>query len=255
MNSPDNVSECDDRAVRALASPWHWMLSSLLLIPASYLLLTWAWRYVLHYWSSMCAYAGRWIGVPIALVDASGDGAWLGAPEIGLRWTGRYPGDTLLLVSALVCIAAFGLSFVRKERWLPVAYVVRVIAAVQIGVCAYFAAASSSFPYTAQEHIRSMFALQTMAIKGTPVMMLLIYYPLDFTLMQKAFATLLIGIYLITILPFVTVLHASIVFYGSLLFVPLCFFVLGAPLMLGFLLTLYSYCVSWPGASTKKERL
>lgn len=247
MNASENGSKFDDRAVRALAAPQHWLMSALLLLPASYATLAWAWNGVSLYWTTALLSASRWVGIPIEMADVDRQGAWLATPELQLHWSAQYPGDVLLLVTALVSIAAFSASFVRKERWLPVAYLVRVLAAVQLGVCGYFLASPSNFPYTAQEHLRAIFLMQTMIVKDIPLAMSLIYYPLDFTLTQKAAATLLITVYFIAILPFVLTLHTCIVFHASLLFVPLCFFLLGAPLMLGLFLTLYSYCASWPG--------
>jgi len=247
MKSFEIGSENDDRAVCALASPWRWLVSSLLLLPASYASLAYAWGTVMRYWSTAFSYASRWIQVPMSIIVAPGDRTWLAAPAVALQWSGRYPGKALTLVTALICASAFGASFVRKEQWLPAAYLVRAFAAVQFAVCVYFLVSSASFPYSAQEHVREMVETQVIGIKVIPVTLSLTYYTLDFTLIQKTLATWLIVAYFIALAPFFIALHACIVFYGSLLFVPLCFFVLGAPLLLGLLLGLYSYCASWPG--------
>lgn len=248
MKSFEGSSEYD-RSVSALASPWHWLMSSLLLLPASYVVLAYTWRSVLQYWSAAFAYASRWVDVPMRIADIRDDGAWLASPAVVLQWVGRSPGKVLLVLTALACMGAFGATFVHKERWLPVAYLVRALAAVQFAVCMYFLPSSNSFPYSAQEHMREMVLTQMIGIKIIPITMSLTYYTLNFTLTQKTLATLLIVGYFIAIAPFFLALHASIVFYGSLLFVPLCFFVLGAPLLLGLLLGLYSYCASWPGVN------
>ncbi len=246
MKPFETASENDDRAVCALASPWRWLMSSLLLLPASYASLAYAWSMVTHYWRTAFSYVSRWIHVPMSIVDIPGDRSWLGTPAIALQWSGRYPGKPLMLITALLCAGAFGATFVRKERWLPAAYLVRALAAVQFAVCVYFLVSSASFPYSAQEHVREMAATQMIGIKAIPITLSLTYYTLNFTLTQKTLATFLIVTYFIALAPFFIALHACIVFYGSLLFVPLCFFVLGAPLLLGLLLALYSYCASWP---------
>jgi hypothetical protein len=246
MKPTEVSSETEDRAVSALAAPRHWLLSSLVLLPASYVALACAWGMVLHYWSTALAYASRWVSVPMAIAELPGEGAWLGSPAVALQWSGRYPGKALLLVTAFLCTGAFAASFVRQQRWLPFAYLVRALAAVQFAVCVYFLGSSHDFPYSAQEHMREMVVTQTIGIKVIPVTLSLTYYTLNFTLTQKTLATLLIVTYFIAIAPFFFALHACVVFYGSLLFVPLCFFVLGAPLLLGLLLGLYSYCASWP---------
>jgi len=248
MKSFEIGSEDKDRAVCALASPRRWLTSSLLLLPASYASLACTWGMVTRYWSVTFSYASRWVHVPMSIAGIPGDRTWLAAPVVALQWSGRYPGKALMVVTGLICAGAFGASFVRKERWLPAAYLVRALAAVQFVVCMYFLLSPASFRYSAQEHVREMVETQVIGIKVIPIMLSLTYYTLNFTLTQKTLATFLIVTYFIALAPFFIALHACIVFYGSLLFVPLCFFVLGAPLLLGLLLGLYSYCASWPGA-------
>lgn len=253
MKRSSGSSEFNDRAVRALGSPRNWLFSSLLLLPASYVALASGWRWATNYWVTALGYASQLVRVPMALAASHDDRAWLAPPSMGLEWTGRYPNKTLLLVTAITCVSAICASFVRKERWLPVAYLVRALAAVQLAICAYFFKVSDGFPYSAQAHMREILAIQMIGIKGIPILMLFAYYPLDFRLLQKAFATFLMLFYFAAIVPFFLTFHACIIFYGSLLFTPIAFFVMGAPLLFVLLLALYSYCVSWSGVIARQE--
>lgn len=247
---PDNrhLAQRQDRAVRTNVSAWHWVMSVLLLMPLFYLL---AWSIhplALAYWIMVLSRSVTYMdpALKLEVIDYHGD--WVHTPLLSANIASHEPGTMLLVLTSCVCIVGGCASFARKERWLPFAYLLRIACATQFLVCLYFWFAPGMFPYSPRLHLRDIFALLIGAIATTPALMALLYYPLDFSLVQKALATALVLGYLIVATPFIMLLHIIVIHHGSLLFMPFCYFVLGVPLAIGLLVTLYAYCASWPGA-------
>ncbi|KGV27803.1 hypothetical protein ACU7M1_13130 [Burkholderia pseudomallei] len=268
----DRVPPPDDRSLRTHAHPRRWLVSAALLTPALYALLWLALPYAWRYWRAVAGWGARQLDPSLTAVVL---GYPAHAPRVSLlsiNLAARMPSGTLLFATAAACAAGFAVTFVRRTTWLPVAYLLRIAAFAQLMICMYFwamyepadtvasgvaapgVAAPAAFPYDALLHLRDVFVMNVAAIVLIPLVMAALYYPLDFSFAQKAFASLLVLGYFVLALPFVLLLHAIVIYHGSLLFVPFCYFVLGAPLLIGLLVTLYSYCASWRGALTREPR-
>ncbi|MCA8064678.1 hypothetical protein [Burkholderia sp. AU38729] len=239
-----------DRSLRIHAYPQRWLLSIVLLTPALYALL-WvglplAWRY----WRAVMAWGAQQIDPALHVIVIGYPPDAPRVPLLSINVAARMPGDVLLAATAALCAIGFATSFMRHKHWLPVAYLLRIASFTQLLICAYFWLAPGTFPYVPLLHLRDMFVLHGAAIAMIPLVMAALYYPLDFSLLQKACASVLVLGYFIVALPFVMLLHAMIIHHGTLLFLPFCYFLLGGPLLIGLLVTLYTYCASWPGALT-----
>ncbi|KVK73722.1 hypothetical protein [Burkholderia sp. MSMB1498] len=262
----DPIPSPDDRSLRTHAHPRRWLASAALLTPALYALLWFALPYAWRYWCAVVGWGARQIDPSLDAVVLGYPAHALRVPLLSINLAARMPSGALLFATAAACAAGFAATFVRRARWLPVAYLLRIATFAQLMICLYFwtmygppAAAASpagavadTFPYDASLHLRDVFVMNVAAIALIPLVMAALYYPLDFSLAQKAFASLLVLGYFMAALPFVLLLHAVVIYRGSLLFVPFCYFVLGAPLLIGLLITLYSYCASWHGALTRE---
>lgn len=239
-----------DRSLRTHPHPQRWLASIALLTPALYASLWFGLPFAWRYWRAVMAWGAQQID-PALRVRVIGYPA--AAPRVSLLSidvAARMPDDTLLAATAALCTIGFGASFVRRASWLPVAYLLRIASFTQLLICAYFWLMPGAFPYVPLLHLRDMFVLHGAAIALIPLLMAALYYPLDFSLLQKAAASALVLGYFVFALPFVMLLHAAIVHHGTLLFLPFCYFLLGGPLLIGLLVTLYTYCASWPGALT-----
>ncbi|AKM00946.1 MULTISPECIES: hypothetical protein [Burkholderia cepacia complex] len=240
-----------DRSLRTHAHPQRWLVSIAVLTPALYaslwLGLPLAWRY----WRAVMTWGAHQIDPALHVIVLGYPPDAPRVPLLSIDVAARMPGDTLLAVTATLCAIGFATSFVRRTNWLPVAYLLRIASMTQLLICAYFWLAPDAFPYVPLLHLRDMFVLHGAAIVLIPLVMAALYYPLDFTLLQKTLASVLVLGYFVFALPFVMLLHAVIIHHGSLLFLPFCYFVLGGPLLIGLLVTLYTYCASWPGALTR----
>ncbi|AIO39634.1 hypothetical protein WI41_12265 [Burkholderia latens] len=239
-----------DRSLRTHPHPQRWLTSIALLTPTLYALL-WAglplaWRY----WRAVMIWGARQIDPALHVIVLGYPPDAPRVPLLSIDVAARMPSGTQLAVTAAICAAGFGASFYRRASWLPVAYLLRIASFTQLLICAYFWLAPGAFPYVPMLHLRDMFVLHGAAITLIPLVMAALYYPLDFSLPQKIAASVLVVGYFVFALPFVMLLHAIVVHHGSLLFLPFCYFLLGGPLLIGLLVTLYTYCASWPGALT-----
>jgi len=239
-----------DRSLRTHPHPQRWLMSIIVLTPALYaslwLALPLAWRY----WRAVMAWGAQQIDPALHVIVIGYPPDAPRVPLLSIDVAARMPGGTLLAVTAALCTIGFGVSFLRRANWLPVAYLLRIGCFTQLLICTYFWLSPGTFPYVPMLHLRDMFVLHGAAIALIPLVMAALYYPLDFSLLQKAVASVLVLGYFVLALPFVMLLHAVIVHHGSLLFLPFCYFMLGGPLLIGLLITLYTYCASWPGALT-----
>ncbi|UXU89107.1 hypothetical protein [Burkholderia sp. S-53] len=240
-----------DRSLRIHAHPQRWLVSIAVLTPALYaslwLGLPLAWRY----WRAVMTWGAHQIDPALHVIVLGYPPDAPRVPLLSIDIAERMPGGTLLAVTAALCAIGFAASFVRRTKWLPVAYLLRIASMTQLLICAYFWLAPGAFPYVPLLHLRDMFVLHGAAIALIPLVMAALYYPLDFSLLQKTLASVLVLGYFVLALPFVMLLHAVIIHHGSLLFLPFCYFMLGGPLLIGLLVTLYTYCASWPGALTR----
>jgi hypothetical protein len=247
---PDDgrLAQWQDRAVRTNVPARHWAMSVLLLTPLFYLLSWSIHPLAMAYWIAVLSRSVEYMdpALKLEVIDYHGD--WVHTSLLSVNVAPHEPGILLLALTSCVCIAGGCASFARKERWLPFAYLLRIGCATQFLACLYFWLAPGSFPYSPRLHLRDIFALLLGAIATTPALMALLYYPLDFSLAQKALATTIVLGYLIGAAPFIMLLHVIVIHHGSLLFMPFCYFVLGVPLTIGLVVTLYAYCASWPGA-------
>ncbi|WP_179402478.1 hypothetical protein [Burkholderia guangdongensis] len=243
-----------DRSLRIHADPRQWLASIAVLTPTLYGALWLALPHIWRYWYDVLDWGAHRLDPSLAAIVIRYPADSPRVPLLSISLETRLPGPSLIAGTAACCLAAFAATFVRQAHWLPGAYLLRIASAAQLVVCVYFWLAGSAFPYRATLHLRDMFVLNASAIALIPLVMAALYYPLDFTFAQKAAASALVLGYFVAALPFVLLLHALVIHAGSVLWLPFCYFVLGAPLMIGLLVALYTYCASWPGALTERAR-
>lgn len=138
------------------------------------------------------------------------------------------------------------ISFVLPERFLPLSYLLRFVALVQIVAEIYFALWPDDFPYTAGGYIQTMLVASVVFIWLIPVVLALTYYLFDFTVTQKLLLTGIVMGHQIIMVPLQYVVHALVLYHLSLLFLPVLFFVFSLPLNVFALVAFYGWGFSWP---------
>jgi len=145
------------------------------------------------------------------------------------------------------------ISFVLPGRYLPLAYVLRLVALLQAAAEIYFALWPNDFPYTSGGYIHTMLLASVVFIWLVPVVLGLTYYLFDFTLTQKLVLTGIVMSHQVVMVPLQYVVHALVLYHLSLLFLPVLFFGLSLPLNVLVLMAFYGWGFSWPSPLRDRE--
>jgi hypothetical protein len=137
------------------------------------------------------------------------------------------------------------LSLHVPDRLLPLRYLLRFGLFVQLTALVFFAIAPGAFPYTISDYIRSVLNSAVWLVMMVPWVHALIYYIFDFSVLQKAALTLMTLCFLLAALPFQVMVHAYLLVKGSLLVMPLLYFVFGIWLLMVACVALYGWAMSW----------
>jgi len=137
------------------------------------------------------------------------------------------------------------MSFILPERYVPLAYLLRLVALLQIIAQIYFALWPNNFPYTSGGYIHTMLMASLVLIWLIPVVLALTYYLFDFTLTQKLQLTGIVMVHQVVMVPLQYTVHALVLYHFSLLFLPVLFFVFSLPLNVLVLMAFYGWGFSW----------
>ncbi len=157
-----------------------------------------------------------------------------GLPGSALWWGGL----------AFVLVIGLG-SFAVPLRWLPLRYVLRLLAFFQAGAQLFFGLWPWAFPYDGSGYVHGMLIADLMLISLIPVMLGFTYFVLDFSLWRKALLALLTMLHMLVLVPLQYVVHAYVIHHLSLLFMPLMFFVFGLTVNVLVFISFYAWGVSW----------
>jgi hypothetical protein len=198
-----------------------------------------------RFWGQIFAFWGARLGLKsnvILVPQGWGSHLHFALPCFGLS-AGPASGLTWWITSA-VMVLAFISSFLLNDEALPWAYLIRAFCLLQFTALVYFAVASARFPHDLPGYTVSMLVFSSILIGLVPVLYAFTYYPLNFSLMQKAFLTLLTMAHLVLFVPHQYMLHVYLL-HGSVLFMPLLYFVFGPFLDILAFIGFYSWGMSW----------
>jgi hypothetical protein len=157
-----------------------------------------------------------------------------GLPGSELWWSG--------LVFTL--ILGFG-SFLVPLTWLPLRYVLRLLAFFQAGAQLFFGLWPWAFPYDGSGYVHGMLIADLMLISLIPVILGFTYFVLDFGFWRKALLASLTMAHMLVLVPLQYAVHAYVIHHLSLLFMPLMFFVFGLTVNVLVFISFYAWGVSW----------
>jgi len=201
-------------------------------------LITWVtrfWGWTLDFWREALGMSGvveMWsypFGIAIPYLQVSA-----GPPSTG-AW----------LAGLFLMLALFTVSFLLPWRFLPLAYLIRLIAFFQACAQVYFLFWPRLFPYTASGYLHGMLIANLFLISIVPFFLAFTYYIFDFSLGRKIGLTAVIMLYQCMFVPLQYAAHALIMWRASLLYMPVLFFVWGLPLNVMMYITLYGWGMSW----------
>lgn len=225
------------------------MLLAVLLLTGWLMLLRWvnaAWTWCTLYWSevlfkgAMVKHKGYSIG-SILRMDVPYLDLTAGVPDSGAWWM------ALILTTVTVLI-----SFIIPRRQMPVIYLLRAVAFIQICSLAYFAINPASFPYTVSDYQSGMLMAGLFVISLVPVLLGATYYIFDIGLPKKLFLTVITMFYLSILIPMQYLLHVYLIQKYSMLFMPVLFFFFGLPLDIFVFIAFYAWGMSWRNKRSKE---
>jgi len=210
-----------------------------------------------HVWAAMLGFWSEVIGLPaepgIARHVIFGGAYVIEFPRLAAAaapltpaqwWTG--------MIAALVVFAG---SYLLPQRWLPVLYLLRTAAIVQGSAQLFFAVAPESFPYDVAGYTEVLLTAGLMLIGIVPLLYGLTYFTLDFSRGRKLALVLIAMAHLAVFVPMQYVAHAWLLHHGSLLAMPLLFWMFGLPVDVGVVIGFYAWAVSWKTLPIEREPL
>lgn len=214
------------------------------------LLLTLGWALlagdVARGWAEVATFAFETLDVPasVLLVPQAEWGLFeLTVPHFGVG--AGTPGPLQWSVGLAVTAAMLLVSILLPKRWLPVAYWLRLLAAVQASSQIVFAVAPEAFPYAVGGYTEVLFIACTFVIGLVPIVLAVTYSPLDFHLRHQVMLPLTVMGHLTVFVPLQYIAHAWLLHHGSLLWMPLLFWGFGLTLEVAVVVAFYGWAVSW----------
>jgi hypothetical protein len=133
------------------------------------------------------------------------------------------------------------------EKFLPFRYLLQLGLFVQMTALVFFAATPTAFPYSLQGYVGNALECGIWLVLVVPWVHALVYYIFDFSVLKKACLTLMTIGFLLVALPFQLMVHVFLMMKGSLLLMPLLYFLFGVWLLMAAFVALYGWAMSWSG--------
>ena len=147
-------------------------------------------------------------------------------------------------ITTAATVLAFAASFLLGDEALPWAYLIRCFCFLQATALGYFAMASARFPHDLPGYTVSMLVFSSILIGLVPALYAFTFYLLNFSLAQKLLLTTATMIHLMVFVPQQYMLHIYLL-HGSVLFMPVLYFVFGPFLDILAFIGFYSWGMSW----------
>lgn len=157
-------------------------------------------------------------------------------------------------ITLIVTVVLAIVSLLVRDRWLPLAYVVRLAALVQTTALLFFLFNPWPFPYDLAGYITTMQVAAVGAIAIMPLILASTYHIIDARFRQKVGLTLAIVGHLLVFVPLQYMLQSYIIARASLLLMPLCFALFALLPEVVIFIALYGWGMSWPSRQLRGRR-
>jgi hypothetical protein len=155
------------------------------------------------------------------------------------------PNGADLAIGWIAGVVLFAATFFLPRRYLPLAYLVRLVAIFHLIAQAFFTFVPRSFPYSASGYLHGVIIAGMALIALVPVLLGFTYSIFDFSWWRKAGLAALIMLHLAILIPVQYAAQAFILHHASLLYLPVLFFAFGLPIDIMVFIGMYSWGASW----------
>ena len=207
-------------------------------------LLLWAKPLLLDFWRACILFWSARLDLPFSLTERANAAGQFPLLMGTVAEGAPMPGQTTLVITALVTLAGFLLSLRMKDAKLPLKYPIRIVCVLQFVALGYFWLSSSEFPYSIGRHSEELMTIGYGVMVATPVMLAMGYYILNQSLLTKLLHTVLILAFFAVLIPHQVLAQAFIMQHLSVLFMPVLYICFGAVFDALIFVALYSWAVS-----------
>lgn len=226
----------------------HWQLRiSLLLGPVAALAVLAAMpRVILPFWNAVERLLCGALTPAVAVVTKPYTLPWhmvlaIAVPRLAAAGPGPAAWPVVMILAALALLT----GYLLRRRYLPLALALFTLAIVVLIGALAFTPVLAPFPYVLTRYTQSMLLMGLVLMFVTPLMLMVIYYPLDFSFPKKLVLTALCVVWLAVALPCQYCLQAVVVHDLGLMALPTLFLLTGLLLDIMGLVALYSWGMSW----------
>ena len=155
------------------------------------------------------------------------------------------PGKVELLLGVVVTFIVLLVTFFLPRRYVPLAYLLRIVVFFHACALLFFTFVPFSFPYSASGYVHGLLIAGLALIALIPIVLAFTYFIYDFSFLKKLGLSLLIMLHFVILIPMQFTAHAFVLYHTSMLMLPLLFFILALPLDVMIFIAFYSWGASW----------
>ena len=174
--------------------------------------------------------------ISVAIPFYTAEAAWPAARDLLTGW---------ILVAALAIPGAL-----LRGRYIPLGYFLRALAVIQLTAQLWFSWAAPPFTYALSQYVAGLLVCGVVILLLSPILVAFTYFIFDFPLWQKLLLATMLLLHLAVFLPLQAIVHAYVVYRGSLLSMPMLFLVFGVLLDVFVYVALYGWGMSWRSRSS-----
>ena len=169
--------------------------------------------------------------VAVAIPFYTAESSWPAALDLRSGW---------ILVAALAIPGAL-----LRGRYTPLGYFLRALAVIQLTAQVWFSFAAPPFSYAMSQYVAGLLVCGVVILLLAPVLVSFTFFIFDFPLWQKLLLATMLLSHLALFLPLQAVVHAWVLYRGTLLSMPILFLVFGVLLDVFVYVALYGWGMSW----------
>ncbi len=155
------------------------------------------------------------------------------------------------MLTGWILVATLAISgMLLRGRYTPLAYFLRALAVIQLTAQVWFSFADPPFTYALSQYVAGLLVCGVVILLLAPLLVAATYFIFDLPLSQKLLLASMLLIHLAVFLPLQAVVHAYVIYRGSLLTMPVLFLVFGVLLDVFVYVALYGWGMSWRSASS-----
>ncbi|MFT4560357.1 MAG: hypothetical protein ACI9BW_000091 [Gammaproteobacteria bacterium] len=228
-----------DIETSSVAHPFLLSVASIALVMLSSKAITNIWVNVIQFW---CESIGLDAEITARSVVGIG-GFYFEIPDV--RIESPLPNADMLFYSSIIVGTAMLMAYAFLRRFLPLCYLVWAIGLIQIAALIHFAIYPQAFPYSIGTHVTSSLEMIFVLLFLLPILLMVAYYPLNFSLLKKiALTGVSLGMVII-FAPHLYTCHIVLMSHFSVLYMPVLFAAFGVFPIILMVIAIYGWGMSW----------